>query len=422
VVLGAATVVTSQIEEMALPDTGETSPELPAMIPSDDSETVEAETIAFQQSPLEDATMAFGPEAAGLSGDATLIAPPSPALGADISGDATLVMQSDGSVPPPANASQSGAVRAGGGKRERATTQDLAAVKELLGSSTAGTPRPGSASIPAKRWEPVLSAQSRAGRDHGTLGETLRSPIVKSALAVIFLAVVAVGGWIAYTSQNRPAPAPAPVPSVSPVVGTAASPGAAAASPATAPAGQAQALPVPSVAGARPAITPIPATTPVQKVAENATPTPAPRATPAPTPAPVVAAKVPPAPTPVVAVAAGATPAARAAGSGYEALKAGRLAEATAGFESVALSRSAEFSVQLLVACSPTTIEKAIQNDPSTELFTLPATIGGKPCHRLMRGFFKTSGEAAQAVAALPGYYVAEGAKPKAVPLKSVLR
>ena len=89
---------------------------------------------------------------------------------------------------------------------------------------------------------------------------------------------------------------------------------------------------------------------------------------------------------------------------------------------SVTSSRSSEFSVQLLVACSPQTIEKAIQNDPSMELFILPATIAGKPCHRLMRGFFKTSGEATLAVAALPGYYVAEGAKPKAVPVKSVLR
>jgi hypothetical protein len=74
------------------------------------------------------------------------------------------------------------------------------------------------------------------------------------------------------------------------------------------------------------------------------------------------------------------------------------------------------------VACSPQTIEKAIQNDPSTELFILPATIAGKPCHRLMRGFFRTSEEASLAAAALPGYYVAEGARPRSVPVKSVLR
>ena len=103
-------------------------------------------------------------------------------------------------------------------------------------------------------------------------------------------------------------------------------------------------------------------------------------------------------------------------------MKAGRFAEAAEGFASVAQTRSGEFSVQLLVACSPQTIGKAIQNDPSPDLFILPATIGGKPCHRLMRGFFKTIDEAAQAVTSLPGYYVAEGAKPKAMPVKSVLR
>ncbi|MBX7186283.1 MAG: hypothetical protein K1Y01_14180, partial [Vicinamibacteria bacterium] len=169
--------------------------------------------------------------------------------------------------------------------------------------------------------------------------------------------------------------------------------------------------PSPGAAAAKPAITPIPATlpatTPTPKAAEKLTPTPAPK----PTPTPAVAAKATPPPA-----------AARPAGGGYEALKAGRLAEAASAFESVALSRSAEFSVQLLVACSAQTVEKAIQNDPSPELFILPATIGGKPCHRLMRGYFKTNAEATQAVSALPGYYVAEGAKPKAVLVKSVLR
>ena len=103
-------------------------------------------------------------------------------------------------------------------------------------------------------------------------------------------------------------------------------------------------------------------------------------------------------------------------------MKAGRLAEAAAGFESALKSHADQFSVQILVACSPQTIEKAIQNDPSPELFIVPATIAGKPCHRLMRGFFKTNSEAAAAVSALPGYYTIEGARPKAVPVKTVRR
>lgn len=421
VVLGAATVVTSQIEEMALPDTGEASSELPDLSPSEDSETIEAETIAFQP-PSEEATIAFEPatsaSASGLEGEATPIAPPSAGLGLDMSADSTLDMGKV-SVPPPRTASQSGAMRAGGPRRERASTQDLAAVKELLGSPTSA-PRPGSASIPSQRWEPQLSAQSRPGRDRGTLGETLRSPILKSIVAVVLLAVVVVGGWMAYTTQNRPTPRPAlpgptPLPSgaqaASPDVSPAMPPLSSTPAPAASPAATARALPSPSVAAAKPVITPIPATPPSPKATEKATPapllTPAPRTTP-------VATPVPAAPKP--------TPAVRPAGGGYEALKAGRLAEAATAFEGVAQARSTEFSVQLLVACSPQTVEKAVQNDPSTELFILPATIGGKPCHRLMRGFFKTSAEAAQAVGALPPYYVAEGAKPKAVPMKSVLR
>ena len=257
----------------------------------------------------------------------------------------------------------------------------------------------------------MLSSQGRPGRDHGTLGETLGSPILKSLIAVVLLGVVAAGGWMAYTAQSRPAPpavvatpAPSPLPSATQMAEGGAAP-AVLPSP-----GAASTAASPAPAAVKPVLTPIPATTPAPTVAEKPLPTPAPKSTPAPTA------------TPAPAVAARATPAARPAAGGYDALKAGRLAEAAAAFESVAQSKSAEFSVQLLVACSPQTIEKAILNDASTELFILPATIGGKPCQRLMRGFFKTNDEAARAVASLPGYYVAEGAKPKAVLVKSVLR
>ena len=39
-----------------------------------------------------------------------------------------------------------------------------------------------------------------------------------------------------------------------------------------------------------------------------------------------------------------------------------------------------------------------------------------------MRGFFKTNSEATDSVATLPPYYIVEGAKPKAVAVKAVLR
>lgn len=109
------------------------------------------------------------------------------------------------------------------------------------------------------------------------------------------------------------------------------------------------------------------------------------------------------------------------AGSGYEAMKSGRLSDAATIFASAARSRAGEFSVQLLVACSAQTIEKALLNDPSPDLFVLPATVAGKPCHRMMRGYYATEDAAARAVLALPPYYVSEGAKPRAVAIKAVL-
>ena len=387
VVLGAASVVTSQIEEMSLPDTGETSPDLEAggvSIPGE----AEAETIGFGQVPDNSEKLAFGQAEE---------APPSSSGSAP--GDSTLVMDDGSGVPAPPTPSQSGALRASGGRRERATTQDLDAVKELIGSPAAA-PRPGSASIPSQRWEPVLSAQSRPGRDRGGVSEKLRGQMAKTVGATLLLVLVAGVGWIAYTSQNRtalPAPNP-PAVSPSPVQIAEAVPPAAAVTPSP--------LPPPPIAQpskpAAPSATPAPT-----KLAEKPSPTPrvtAPAIVPAPTAAPPVATT------------------ARPSSGAYEALKAGRLAEAAAAFEEVAQARSSEFSVQLLVACSPQTIEKAIQNDPSPDLFVLNATLAGKPCHRLMRGFFPTTAEAAQGVSKLPAYYAAEGAKPKAVPLKSVLK
>ncbi|MEO8501047.1 MAG: DUF4388 domain-containing protein [Vicinamibacteria bacterium] len=425
VVLGAATVVTSQIEEMSLPDTGETSTDLAISDIPDGSEPIAAETIAFGHTPGGSETVGFGqapdPEPSALGGDSTLMTPPSPGGESDTSGDATLVMGADGGIPEPSSPSQNGARRATGVRRERASTQDLDAVNELLGAPSSGALRPGSASIPSQRWEPVLSARGRPGRDRSGVGGILGSPVMKSVAAFLLLAVVLAFGWVAYTSQNRQTPRP-PVanvpslPSPSPVQAVDAAP----------PSG---AVPPPLADGASPAVAASPAMATPSQAAVSPLPTPHPPTPVPPTPGPTkpaekAAAPVRSAPTPGPAptVAPKVASAGRPGTGGYDALKAGRLAEAAAAFESVAQSRSSEFSVQLLVACSPQTIEKALQNDPSTELFVLPATVGGKSCHRLMRGFFPTTAEAAQSVSKLPGYYAAEGAKPKAVPLKSVLR
>ncbi len=413
VAMGAASVVTSQIEEMALPDTGETYPALPALGLSAEDEPVEAQTIAFMESPVEAGA------APGTGADATLMMSPPDGLANDGSADATLITGTDLGVPAPKTAADSGAFRAGGGKRDKATTQDLEAIKELIASPAPA--RPGAASIPSQHWEPVLSSASRPGRESKGLAGALLNPKLRMAVGAFLLAGVVALGWIGYNaSQERPL-VPPPRVSTPPEV-TLPSPGQIAV-PAVGgqPTSQPFVVPPPTAASS-----PSPGSAPT--VAPTVTPQPKPiaAATESPTKA-QASGTTTPRPTPVQAQASPAVvkatpPVLPPKGSGYEALKAGRLAEAASGFESVAQSRRGDFSVQLLVACSAQTVEKAIQNDPSPELFILPTTIAGKPCHRLMRGFFKTNSEAIQAVSALPAYYVVEGAKPRAIPLQSVLR
>ena len=388
VVLGAASVVTSQIEEMSLPDTGETASPLPIMS-SEESETLEAETFAF----------APGAEAgAGFASDSTLVVPPESESGLGGSNDLTLTPNIDPSGPAPTTPVASGL------SHGRATTQDLAAIKELIGKPSTPPPRPGSASIPAQRWEPVLSAAGRPGRDRGSLQGTFQSPVVKAAAALFLIVGVSAVGWLAYSGNQsglvRPAP-PAPRPSPSASV-AAADPGAGAL------------LPVPPAANTSAPVASTPAPVP-----STPTPSPAPVATVKPTVAPTP--KATPIQTPPPAPAAAALGVSTTSGSGYLAMKAGRLDEAATAFANVARSRRTEFSVQVLVACSAQTIGKAIENDPSSDLFVLAATINGRPCHRLLRGFFKTNAEAARSVSSFPPYYAAEGAKPRAVAVNAVL-
>lgn len=401
VVMGAASVVTSQIEEMALPDTGETSPDLPAMNLTDDSEPVEAETIGF------------GEMSAGLGRssdpDATLVTSGMEAPASDPSTESTLVMGS-GLVPPPATPSESGALRTAGGQK-RATTQDLDAVKELIGAPS-GALRPTASSIPQKQWEPVLSTAGRPSREAKGLAAVFQNPIVKRVGGAVLLLAVIGFGWVAYTTSQAPPPRPSPSPEPVASVAAVAPGGATPDVPGATLVGPSPSTTAPSPASTppSPAATPaaVPSSTPVPKA------TPKPPTTPTPTPRPVS--------TPAPAVAR-ATPAAGpvVSGSGYDAMKAGRLSDAATIFASAARSRAGEFSVQLLVACSAQTIEKALQNDPSPELFVLPATVAGKACHRMMRGYYSTEDAAARAVLALPPYYVTEGAKPRAIAIRAVL-
>jgi|JI10StandDraft_1071094.scaffolds.fasta_scaffold71261_3 hypothetical protein len=428
VVLGAASVVTSQIEEMSLPDTGEDLA-LPQMDLSEESAAFDAGSASFEETSPDlgsagadsDSTLVMGG-----SGEAPYAPPEAPVESSSGSSDATMVVGSglDLLPPPPPRTPRTqppGATRAGAGKREKATTGDLNAVKELINAAPV---RPASSTNPPKRWEPQLSSAGRSGRADAGLMGFLRRPIVRQVAGGVLLVGALVFGWTAYNASQTPRHVVAPVPSATPVAAAPASvspspfapPSAAQTSPAGAPAG---ATPGPAVVG--------PTATPPPVAAPSTSPTPVPKATPkppvTPTPTPVPAATTAPtvraAPAPAAAASTGLAP---APGAAYEALKAGRLAEAAASFDELARSRRAEFSIQLFVACAAQSVEKAVLNDPSPELFILPTSVGGKVCHRVMRGFYKTNAAAAAAVSSVPSYYGAEGAKPRAIALKAVVQ
>ena len=409
VVLGAASVVTSQIEEMSLPDTGEDLG-LPQMDLAEETEAFDAGGAAFEETSPDlgsaasdsDATLVMGgPE------EAPYTPPEEPVESSAGSSDATLVVGSGLDLlppPPPRTQPPSSSTRTGGGKRAKATTGDLNAVKELV-NAAAPPVRPASATNPPKRWEPQLSSAGRTGRADAGPISFLRRPIVLQVAGGILLIGALVFGWTVYNASQTPRRAVAARPSPTPVA-----PAPVSVSPSPfAPPAAAQTSPAPAGATPAPAVGP-PAATVAPAVAS---PTLAPKLTP----------KPPATPTPVPAAAvAASTSAPPAPGAGYEALKAGRLAEAATSFDQLARSRRAEFSILLFVACAAQSLEKAVLNDPSPELFILSTTVRGKVCYRVMRGFYSTNAAAAAAVPNVPSYYVAEGAKPRVIALKAVVQ
>jgi septal ring-binding cell division protein DamX len=78
-------------------------------------------------------------------------------------------------------------------------------------------------------------------------------------------------------------------------------------------------------------------------------------------------------------------------------------------------------SIQLLVACSADTVQKAVASSPSTELFILPVNFKGRDCYRLCWGLYRTEARATSALGALPEYFRKNGATPKVAPAGQLL-
>jgi septal ring-binding cell division protein DamX len=101
----------------------------------------------------------------------------------------------------------------------------------------------------------------------------------------------------------------------------------------------------------------------------------------------------------------------------------GRYPDAARGFLSQFRSaRAGSATVQLLVACSADTVQKAVENVKGTDLFILPVDLKGRECFRLCWGLFDSEPRAAAALRTVPKYFREGGASPRVVSTASIVR
>lgn len=97
-------------------------------------------------------------------------------------------------------------------------------------------------------------------------------------------------------------------------------------------------------------------------------------------------------------------------------------ASAARGFEAnLRSSPEARFSVQLLVACSDDTVDKAVAQAGSPDLFILPVNYKGRSCYRMCWGLYDTEARANAATSAIPAYFREGGARPRVMPTSGLL-
>jgi septal ring-binding cell division protein DamX len=280
----------------------------------------------------------------------------------------------------------------------RPTREDLAALDALLspsasqrlGASPLERPRPEL----SQRVRPPTTPPRRLQARPVSSGGRSRVPLIAVALACILLTSV-VAWYFLLRSPKAPgeiasaSPAPAmepeastPAPSAVPTVEPTVAPTSAAAPPAT---------PQPTATTA-PAATPVP------------TPPPTPRpATPRPTPA-----------------TAGSGPA--QAAEARSLLAQGALPEAARAFAAeVAPTARGSYSLQVLVACDPANVQKALSAVTAPELFILPVNVKGKACYRLCWGVYDGRPAAEAALSGVPSYFRQGGLVPRLSPLAELL-
>jgi hypothetical protein len=294
----------------------------------------------------------------------------------------------------------------------RPSKEDLAALDALLNPSGtnpgtgSGAAHPPSASLnpsasmrmrspvprppmQEKRWEPQFRPPS--GSSSGIRrGRAPRRPILPVAIAVlVILGVSAAGYYFLFMRAPGQAdvasnPRPRPVAPTTLRAATPAPPVSTAPSP----------VPSPSLAASAAPATPPPATPVASAPAVTAPPATAPPATTGP---------------------------AAAAADARGRLRRGEFAEAARDFTSEVRKAGSRYSVQVLVACSGETVQKAVDNVPSSELFILPVNYRGKACYRICWGLYDSQDRATAALLSLPEYFRQGGASPKVSPAAALL-
>jgi hypothetical protein len=251
----------------------------------------------------------------------------------------------------------------------RPSKDDLAALDALLNARTIEGPLAPLERAPVDdhRWTPQFGHGRGAKRAEGEAGGGGRRWAVLGG-SLLLLGAAAAG---AYWYLNRPKPGP--------------------------PGTLARATPAPSMAPT----TTLPAAVPATAAPPSAAPRPAPSA---------VASAAPPPPTPAPERAAAPAD----LNTSRALLRQGRLDEAARGFAgNLRKAPASTFSVQLLVACSPETVQKALASVNSPELFIVPVHYQGRDCFRMCWGLYPSGNRALSAARTLPEYFRASGVKPK---------
>jgi len=267
---------------------------------------------------------------------------------------------------------------------KRPSKDELAALDALLDSRPAEGPLESLGKRPEPEWAPRFG--QAAGRTGRTSSGRRRGLVVVLSVA----AVLGLGGGGVWYFFLKPASLPSPRP--------------AAATP----------MPPPPTTGAT-----LPSAQPsVAFPVSSVPPSVVPPATTTPTPAP---------PSSLATQPPQARPTASATGvpglsEARSLLQSGNYDQAGRGFLAhLKASPPGTSTIQILVACSPETVQKASAAVGAPDLFIVPVSFKGRDCLRLCWGLYPDQGAAQNALRTLPAYFRENGANPRVTATREIL-